>query len=154
MAYSVFVSYSTRDLATATALRDWIVYAGAEAFLAEYSTTPGQPLSERILQAIKGCDLFLLLWSSSARGSDWVPQEIGVAKGASKPIMPVVLHHGLDLTGFVKDLKYLPLYKDPNAAAQWLSSHVAALKKDKEVKGLLALGVAGAILFALSSGKK
>jgi hypothetical protein len=31
MAYSVFISYSTRELATANALREWITSAGAQA---------------------------------------------------------------------------------------------------------------------------
>ena len=116
MAYSVFISYSTRDLTVATNLQEWINYAGATAFLAEYSVIPGTSLAENIIRAIKGCDLFVLLWSHNARGSEWVPQEIGIAKGAGKPIMPVVLHDGLELPGFIKDLKYLALYKDPQAA--------------------------------------
>ena len=154
MAYSVFISYSTLDLATANALRDWIHSAGAEAFLAEYSVSPGRPLADVIVSAIKQCDLFLLLWSHNAQASEWVPQEIGIAKGAQKPIMPVVLHAGLQLPGFIKDLKYLPLYKDAQAAVQWLHAHVTERIKKKEVESLVALGVVGAIVIALFSGKK
>ncbi len=153
MAYSVFISYSTRDLTVATNLQEWINYAGATAFLAEYSVIPGTSLAENIIRAIKGCDLFVLLWSHNARGSEWVPQEIGIAKGAGKPIMPVVLHDGLELPGFIKDLKYLALYKDPQAAVEWLHSHVAQRVKNK-TDGLVALGVVGAIMLALlASGK-
>src|SRR5260370_39536672 len=68
MGYSVFISYSTRDLPTANSLREWITYAGAQAFLAEYSVEPGRPLADDIIQAIRGRDLFLLLWSHNARG--------------------------------------------------------------------------------------
>ncbi len=148
MAYSVFISYSTRDLATATTLQQWIEYAGATAFLAQYSAVPGTPLSEEIIRAIKGCDLFLLLWSGNARASEWVPQEIGMAKGTLKPIMPVVLHDGLELPGFIKDLKYLDLYKDPQAAVEWLHSHVVGLIKKRDSDRLVVLGVVGAIAMA------
>ena len=154
MPYRVFVSYSTRDLAIASHLRDLILGIGATAYVAEYSTKPGTVLSGEILQAIKVCDLFLLLWSTDARHSDWVPQEIGVAKGASKPIMPVVLHPGLALPGFIGDLKYLPLYENPSAALGWLEQHVfAQARKKEQSEAWLLLGVGAAILLALSQKK-
>ena len=163
MPYSVFVSYSTRDLETANALHAWIAHAGASVYIAEYSTVPGTPLSTEVLSAIKQCDLFLLLWSSNAQRSEWVPQEIGAATAASKSIMPVVLHAGIELPGFIRDLKYLALYQDPQAAAHWLHDHVLQRVTEKvevtkkaqgEKDQWMMLGVAGAILlaFALSDG--
>lgn len=154
MPYSVFVSYSTRDLARATQLRDLIARAGATPYVAEYSTRPGLALSAEILQAIKTCDLFLLLWSTDARHSDWVPQEIGVAKGTGRSIMPVVLHPGLSLPGFINDLKYLALYNNPSAALAWLQDHVfAQARKKEQTDALVLLGVGAAILFVLSQAK-
>lgn len=154
MSYSVFISYSTMDLPTANSLRDWLRSAGANVFLAEYSVQPGQSLSARIMSAIKGCDLFILLWSSNAKTSDWVPQEIGIATGAQKPIMPVVLHAGIGLPGFAHGLKYLELYKNPQGAAQWLREFVIAQQQKKETDALVLLGIGGAILFALLAGSK
>jgi hypothetical protein len=130
--YSVFVSYSTRDLETANALHAWIAHAGASVYIAEYSTVPGTPLASEVLHAIQRCDLFLLLWSSNAKQSEWVPQEIGAATGACKPIMPVVLHAGIELPGFIRDLKYLALYNDPQAAAHWLHAHVLQQVTEKD----------------------
>lgn len=154
MSYSVFVSYSTKDLETVNALSSWVRHAGAEAYVAEYSAQPGQVLAESIIGAIKRSDLFLLLWSSNANGSEWVPQEIGVAKGLGKPIMPVVLHRPLQLPGFIKDLKFLPLYEDPQAGAEWLYSHVLKEQSRKNASAIVTVGVVGAILLALSTGKK
>lgn len=154
MAYSVFISYSTRDLATANSLASWINHAGASAFIAEYAVAPGGPLSHDILSAIKGCDLFLLLWSDSARGSEWVPQEIGVAKGADKPVMPVVLHAGIELPGFIRDLKYLALYQNPQAAAEWLHAHVVQQIDAKNRSAWGAMAVVGAIVLALAVADK
>jgi len=125
--------------------------AGAAPFLAEYSVAAGQPLASNIVAAIQGCDLFLLLWSYSARGSEWVPQEIGIARGAGRAILPVVLHQGIELPGFIKDLKYLAVYKDPSATVEWLHKHVAALAKQKDTNSLVALGAVGAILLLLAS---
>ena len=151
MPYRVFVSYSTRDIARANQLSDLIRRAGAEPYVAEYATAPGTPLSTAIIQAIKTCDLFVLLWSTDARHSEWVPQEIGMAKGAGKPIMPVVLHPGLSLPGFISDLKYLALYQDPSAALVWIQEHVFSRARRKEqTEAWVTLGVGAAILLALS----
>lgn len=154
MSYSVFISYSTLDLATATSLSEWLKPAGANVFLAEYSVQPSQPLSESIINAIRGCDLFILLWSSNAKESEWVPQEIGIARGARKPIMPVILHAGIELPGFVRDLRYLELYKDPQAMAQWLSNFVSTQQNKKEVDTAILLGVVGIIAIVLLAGNK
>jgi hypothetical protein len=154
MAFRVFVSYSTRDLSVAESLQANLKSAGAEVFLAEYSAIPGQSLPVVILKAIEECDLFLLLWSTSAEGSLWVPQEIGVAQAKRKPIMPVVLHPGIQLTGFIQDLKYLAWYQDPAAAVVWLSNFVSeqrARKSNREAVALLA--VSAAILFALGGSE-
>ncbi len=150
MAFSVFISYSSHDLLNATHLRDWAKAAGAEPFLAEYSLAPGRPLAADIIQAIKGCDLFLLLWSANAKNSEWVPQEIGVAKGAGKPIMPVVLQQGIELPGFIKDLKYLAVYRDPTSSVQWLYQHLATKVKEKDTNAKIAVGVLGALLLLLA----
>ena len=103
-----------------------------------------------IVAAIKGCDLFLLLWSHNAKNSEWVPQEIGVARGADRTVMPVVLHPGLDLPHFIRDLKYLAVYKDPMAAVQWLHQDIAARVKQKDV---VTIGVIGALLLLLAKTK-
>jgi len=151
MSFSVFISYSTRDLAHASALQASIASAGAQPYLAEYSLVPGQPLSQEILAAIRGCDLFLLLWSDHARESEWVPQEIGVARGGDKPILPVVLHPDIGLPGFIRDLKYLEVHKDPTAALQWLVQEVNTRVRKKESDRLVALGVLGAVVVLVAS---
>ena len=121
-------------------------------YVAEYSTAPGESLSIEIRRAIEACDLFLLVWSTNAQSSEWVPQEIGVATGLKKPVMPVVLHGGLRLPAFLGDLKYLELFKDPAAALGWLQRFVSerAQKKQKS-EGLALLTLVGAILIGLSA---
>lgn len=153
MAFAVFISYSTYDLANATALQSWVASAGAQPFIAQYAVAPGQPLGAEIMTAIKNCDLFLLLWSGHAKSSEWVPQEIGIARGVGKPIVPVVLHPGVELPGFIRDLKYLEVYKDPTAAVQWLLQEIGTRIRQKESERLVALGVVGAILLLVASSK-
>lgn len=105
MAYDVFISYSTKNLH----IVDWAVktlhqQGHIHVFAAEYSVQPSQVLNQRIELAIRGCDLFILLWSHEVRASDYVPQEIGIAKGCNKVILPVVMEEGVPVPGFVSDL--------------------------------------------------
>jgi hypothetical protein len=154
MPFNVFISYSTRDLSVVTAIQQNLERAGAVVYVAEYSTQPGQSLPEAIRRAIEGCHLFLLVWSTNAQSSEWVPQEIGVATGLRKPIMPVVLHAGLRLPAFLSDLKYLELYKNPEGAITWLQTFVAARVQQQKQGALALIGIVGAILLGLSSGNK
>lgn len=120
-------------------------------FLADSSVLPGEALEANIVRAIEQCDLFVLLWSVHAKGSEWVPQEIGVARGCKRPIIPIVLHESANPTGFLRGTKYLPLYRDPAKGLAWLKEHVfeaATAKQQRE--GLAWLGIGAAFLYLLS----
>ncbi len=153
MAFSVFISYSTKDLSRARQIKHLLEGTGSKAFLAEYSLSPGSELGQAILAAIKECDLFLLLWSANAKSSEWVPQEIGVARAHKRPIIPVMLNKDIELPGFLKGLKYLPLYKAPNQALTWLQRNVFQQAQKKQQRdGLVWLGIGGVVLWLLGQG--
>ena len=48
----------------------------------------------------------------TGRESEWVSQEIGLARATQQTILPLALQP-LYLPGFIKELKYLPAYGDP-----------------------------------------
>ncbi|MBD3647446.1 MAG: toll/interleukin-1 receptor domain-containing protein [Pseudomonadales bacterium] len=151
MSFKVFISYSTRDLERVNGVRDMLEHSTIEVYIAEYSLDPGQPISDSIVAAIRDCDLFLLVWSDNAATSEWVPQEIGIAKSAKKTILPVVLEKGLTLPGFIRDLKYLDAYTDPQSSLELLQELIfrdAEAKQQRE--GLVWLGIGGALLWLLS----
>lgn len=152
MPYKVFISYSTKDLSKVNHLKSMLEHSSIEVFVAEYSLLPGQQLSESILTAIKSCNLFILLWSSSARDSEWVPQEIGIAKSGAKTILPVVIERNLSLPGFISDLKYLNVTQDPGRALDWLKDNVFKQAEEHQRKeGLVWMGIGAAILWLASS---
>lgn len=148
--FKVFVSYSTHDLKNVTELQQSLVGTGVEVFVAEHSVTASELLSEKISSAIGACDLFVLLWSSNAKASDWVSQEIGKAHSLQKTILPLVLDEGLALPGFISGLKYLPVFRDPKAAIaqaqdfvlkQFQEKQAAVRQKEQEnARNLLVLG--------------
>lgn len=156
--FKVFVSYSTHDLKNVAELRQSLTGAGVEIFIAEHSVAASQPLSETISQAIAECDLFVLLWSANAKASEWVPQEIGKAHSLQKTIFPLVLDEGLELPGFISGLKYLPVFRDPQAAMtqaqdfivkQFQAKQAAVRQKeDEKVRNLVVLG--GLVFWLLS----
>jgi hypothetical protein len=151
MALKVFISYSTKDLQTVNIVRSMLSTTAVEVFVAEYNVAPGAPLAQVIINEIKACDLFILLWSHNSRTSEWVPQEIGIAKAENKKIIPVLLHPGLPLPGFISDLKYLDVPKNPQDAFTWLRSNVLAQASEKQnQEGLAWLAISGALLWLFS----
>ncbi len=123
MAYNVFISYSSKNLSIVDWARATLPQPGHIAvFAAEYSVRPSQVLNKEIESAIRTCDLFVLLWTHDARHSDYVPQEIGIAKGCFKTILPVVMEANVPVPGFISDLKYLDAHKD------WEGSSSGSLK--------------------------
>ena len=153
MAFRVFISYSTHDIRLVDHLLTILNTPGVHAFAAEYSVLPGGYLSPEIIQAIKDCDLFLLLWSQNAKDSEWVPQEIGIAVSDSKHIVPVVLEPHLSVPGFIQDRKYLPAYRSPSWAMQWIQQHVFAQadqKRQQQINAFTGLAVGGALLWLVA----
>ena len=151
MAFEAFISYSTRDLVVARQVKELLERPGCSAFLAEYSVAAGDPLDETITAAIERCDVFILLWSQNAKDSEWVPQEIGIAKAQKKPIIPVSLHKDAVPSGFLKGTKYLPLYKNPATSLKWLQDNVfeRATKKEKS-QGLAWLALGATVIWLLN----
>jgi hypothetical protein len=121
MALRVFVSYSTEDRSTVDFVASILAGPSVEVFVADYSLPAGAPLPDAIVAAIKNCDLFIVLWSAHSYSSHWVSQEIGIARGDNKQIIPVVLHSDLKPPAFIANLKYLDVPRNPEAAFKWLT---------------------------------
>jgi len=124
MSFKVVISYATKDMQFVEQVRQTLMNSSIEVFVAEHSVLPGQSLSSEIISAISSCDLFVLLWSKNSQRSEWVSQEIGIAKAAKKPIIPLMLEQGLQPPGFIRDIKYLSVYDDPRISLIWLQQQI------------------------------
>lgn len=152
MAYNVFISYSSKNLHIVEWAYKTLAQPGVtEVFAAEYSVIPSQALNENIIQAVKHCDLFVLLWSHDARASDYVPQEIGLAVASNKVILPVVMEDNLPVPGFISHIKYLPAHKNWDGSFVWLNQFVkdnaSKLQDQKKMAALVAMLIGGIWLF-------
>jgi hypothetical protein len=149
MAYKVFISYSSKNIHVVDWARATLTQPGVtEVFAAEYSVLPSQKLNDEIVQAIRACDLFVLLWTHDARSSDYVPQEIGIAIGCNRTILPVVMEDNVPVPGFITNLKYLPAHKNWDGSFRWLAQFVhdnAKRQKDAKTLGALAATILGGI---------
>jgi len=154
MNYSVFISYSTKDLDLVNYVKSLLEGYTMKVYIAEYTQPPGVDLTNHIKNSVTNCDLFILLWSSHSKQSEWVTQEIAFANANNKTIIPVVLEPNLELPVFIKNLKYLEAYTNPQQAFDYLRRYVlqAADKKSK-IDALVALGLSAALLYLLGSGK-
>jgi LPXTG-motif cell wall-anchored protein len=73
-------------------------------------------------------------------------------------MIPIVLEDGLQLPGFIKELKYLPAYRDPAESLIWLQEQIFDRAENQQQQQtneqqtnalvLLGLGVALAWLFS------
>ena len=163
MQYKIFVSYSTHDIEHVELLRQQLTGTPIDVFVAEHSVLPSEDLSQTISTAIAECDLFVVLWSQNANDSGWVSQEIGRAGALNKTILPLVLTEGLELPGFISNLKYIPVLKDSEQAVirarEFIvksynqKAHMLAKieeKKQKDKEALALMGIGAFVLWAFS----
>lgn len=151
MPAKVFISYSTNDLDAVTKAKKVLEAAGHTAYVAEYSAKAGTRLPNDIKKGIQSADVVVVFWSSAARDSAWVDQEMGIAEAHGKTIVPIVLEKGLVPGGFLADRKYLSAVSDPEKTLAEMRSVVEAEKKRLDDRAAKALGVlAGVFLLALA----
>ena len=151
MPAKVFISYSTVDLATVKRAKAVLEAAGHSAYVAEYSALGGTRLPEEIKQAIASSDFVVVFWSSNAKGSAWVDQEIGIAEAHGKMVIPVVLESGVVPGGFLSDRKYVSAIDDPDAALANLRQIIEIEKRKRDVETAKALGVLGLLVLLVAA---
>ncbi len=162
MQYKIFVSYSTHDIEHVELLNQQLKGTSIEVFIAEHSIKPSEDLRKEISEAIEECDLFVVLWSKNAQDSEWVSQEIGRAGALKKAILPLVLTEGISLPGFISNLKYLPVFDNPEKAVikakefifdsyKKKAHSLAEVKKQNGKDTLVVMGIGAFLLWAFNS---
>ena len=162
MQYKIFVSYSTHDIEHVELLKRQLIGTSIEVFIAEHSIKPSEDLGKEISKAIEECDLFVVLWSKNAQDSAWVSQEIGRADALKKSILPLVLTEGISLPGFISNLKYHPVFDNPEEAIieakefildsyNKKADSLAKVKKQNKKNALAVVGIGAFLLWAFNS---
>ncbi len=144
----IFISYSTKDLEKIKpVLNQLSAIKEIRIFFADETINPGDLVSQTIINNIKNSDVFILFYSESAVKSNYVQQEIGVARSNNKIIIPILLDSSKP-TGMLEGINYLNFY-DPSKQQtemgrlyNFIIQSVQSKKKNQilTVLGLLGLG--------------
>ena len=90
MSGTVFISHSMNDQGPVAYVRGLVEAHGLKVYLAEHDPQPGRVLADKVRRNILACDAALVLLTHASIDSRYVHQEIGVAQGAGKLIVPLV----------------------------------------------------------------
>src|SRR5258708_6592922 len=85
----VFVSYSSKDKASADAICQSLESEGVICWIAPRDVDAGTDWIERIIQAIDSCQVFVLVFSENANHSDHVRREVAKAVSSKLAVIPV-----------------------------------------------------------------
>lgn len=158
MTFTIFASYSTKDLERIKPVLDRISHInGLRTFLAETDLQPGDMIDKTITQHILSSDVFLLFFSESAKHSNYVQQEIGVALGHTKIIIPLLLD-GTKPTGMLANVQYLDLSDETKRPGElerlynFIIRNVQSKNQNQLLGALAVLGI-GYMLYASSQNQ-
>lgn len=143
MVFKVFLSHSCKDA-------EWVKWiaanarqVGIEIYLYEHDPQPGGLVADKVQANIRSSDALVVLLTKESQFSPYVQQEIGVAKGLNKPIIPLVqpdvnerslaMLQGVEHIGFD--------FENPQPGLSALLDYLRKAQLDKEAsQALLAVG--------------
>jgi len=127
MTFNIFLSHINNDAQSASSISQYLKkIPNVEVFLAEENVVAGN-LADGITSRIKACDLFMVLYSKNSHNSQYVQNEIGVAKRSDK-VMLILSLDDTKPTAMLQGITYYPLY-NPAVA------NLPIIYKDIERKG-------------------
>jgi hypothetical protein len=151
----LFLSHATSDAAIVSDIRSRLAAVGVGVYTAEHDVRAGHNVHDKIDQAIRRCDVMVVLLTKAGNDSSYVHQEIGFAKRAVKLIIPVVTPEvaraGL---GMLEGIEYIVVDEnDPSSALHVLSGRIEQLARQKDrddlLKAALVMVAIGIVIIAL-----
>lgn len=103
----IFISYSRVDNSYADEVEKVLKDNGVQYFFDRKDINWGDRIDTKIEEGIKSSDAILVLISPASLKSDWVPYEIGFAKGAGLQVLPYLVHPSVDIPGYLANKLYL-----------------------------------------------
>ena len=154
--FKIFASYSTKDIEKIKPiLNNLLQIQGVKIFFADADLKPGDIISQRITQNIIASDIFLVFYSISTQQSPYVQQEIGVALGQNKIIIPLLLDKTKP-TGMLANIHYLDLSDEQMRLSEFtrLYNFIVNNKQTKDRNQLLGgLALVGIGILALAASQ-
>ena len=88
MAHDVFISYASEDKTVANAVCAMLESRAIRCWIAPRDVLPGLAYGEAIIDAIRGCRVMILVFSSKSNTSPHIPREIERAVSAGAAVLP------------------------------------------------------------------
>jgi TPR repeat protein len=136
MAYDVFISYASEDKIVADAVCAMLESHAVRCWIAPRDVLPGMAYGEAIIDAIRGCRIMVLVFSSKSNTSPHIPKEIERAVSAGVAVIPFRIEDvrpGKSLDYFIGNVHWLDALTLP------LEQHIERLVQN--VQTLLARDV-------------
>ena len=108
---SVFISYNKTDKSIAHEIAMFLAVEGIDVWFDEWKIAAGDSITKKIINGLKHCTHFLILWSKNSSQSNWVNKELesilskAIQTGFPK-IIPIVLND-TPLPELISDIKYI-----------------------------------------------
>jgi hypothetical protein len=135
----IFLSYSHNDIWIMRYLKNYLINRGSSVWSDE-KLKPGTPVWQKAIEsAIDDCGCVVVVFSESAKKSEWVIEELNYAKGQGKLIIPL-LASGNDSSSFpfgYSSAQYIdirPPHIDSDTALHKLTSQINEYMKVDTVK--------------------
>jgi len=147
----IFISHSKDDSKLAEFLQRHMTQEGLSVYLASISMQPGEQWMPAIMDNLRASTWVLCLASRTACTSPWVMQEMGVAIGANKKLIPIVWDQlPENLPGWMRQYQAINLAGVSQQDAMAAFGRIAESIKAEKKKALFILGllVAGLALVA------
>ena len=116
MAYDVFISYAKEDKIVADAVCATLESHAVRCWIAPRDVLPGVPYGEAIIDAIRGCRIMILVFSSKSNASPHIPKEIERAVSAGVAVIPFRIEDvmpGKSLDYFIGSVHWLDALTRP-----------------------------------------
>ena len=99
-----FISYSSKDQATAKAVCDGLELRGVKCWISSRDVRPGRNYQEEITLALEYSSSMILIWSVNANSSTQIPNEIALAAENDILLIPLKIDNAIPTRGFKYNL--------------------------------------------------
>ncbi|MDA8054350.1 MAG: toll/interleukin-1 receptor domain-containing protein [Thermoplasmatales archaeon] len=129
---NIFLSHSVRDVKMIEEISKEFNDKDLDLYIAEQDIQPGSNLLDKIRDAIKKCDIFVVVISKNGLRSKWVHSEIGIAIASNKRIVPIV-EEGVDVPPQLSGTEFIRFDpNEPESALDSLKIFLSKLKASRE----------------------
>jgi len=129
MTKKVFISHSSKDSKTATAICTALEARGHQCWMSSRDIKPGENFQGTIVRAIREAGVMVLVFSSNANNSDEIKKEMALASQSRKMVIPVRAEDVLPSEDFTYELatrQWIDMFVDWEKAIEVLSDQVGA----------------------------